>query len=212
MLTKLKLTAAAAVLATTAGMLGVTSGAAHAATGSFKDGPYASHSPDSGTCGNNWAVDLFNRKFKVTLPANPDGSFTVVETFANGVFLTHAGSSPEACGTTPTNGTLKAGISGTLAGSFTITVAPGAIFNSSGSCAVDTEGECTTRAWVSGFFGTSSTYSIPHYNIVYNASASVATVAHKWTNADTGDLGDIATGTAPAPSATHGSQHASSLS
>jgi hypothetical protein len=182
-------------------MAGATLGSASvanagsAAGGSFSDGPYASHSPDSGTCGNNWAVDLMNRSFKVTLPANNDGSYTVVETFSAGHFLTHAGTSPESCGTTPTNGHIKAGVSGTFGGSFTIIVAPGATFNPNGSCTLDSEGECTTNTWIVGFFGSGAGgagHNVTKFNLKYVASAKVATVANKWTNADTGDIGDIA--------------------
>src|SRR5687768_12050823 len=39
-------------------------------------GPYSSGSPDSGTCGNNWAQDTFNRHF--TVKHNHDGTFTVI--------------------------------------------------------------------------------------------------------------------------------------
>src|SRR5687768_13737919 len=38
-------------------------------------GPYPSGSPDSGTCGNDWAEDTFDRHF--TVRTNPDGTFTV---------------------------------------------------------------------------------------------------------------------------------------
>src|SRR2546425_12841435 len=42
-------------------------------------GPYASGSTDSGTCGNDWANDLFNRFF--TVFTRSDGSIVVVEQF-----------------------------------------------------------------------------------------------------------------------------------
>lgn len=47
-------------------------------------GPYASGSTDSGTCGNDWANDTFDRHF--TVHSNPDGTFTVIEQFKNGAF------------------------------------------------------------------------------------------------------------------------------
>src|SRR5438477_3179355 len=40
-------------------------------------GPYPSGSPDSGTCGNDWAMDTFDREFVVR--SNGDGTFTIVE-------------------------------------------------------------------------------------------------------------------------------------
>src|SRR5690349_7855627 len=39
-------------------------------------GPYASGSEDSGTCGNDWAQDTFDRHF--TVHNNRDGTYTVV--------------------------------------------------------------------------------------------------------------------------------------
>src|SRR4051812_49665925 len=60
-------------------------------------GPYASNSPDEGTCGNTWAEDTFDRLYTVkTKPIN--GSYSVVEKFKNGTFTTLAGPSPAACG------------------------------------------------------------------------------------------------------------------
>src|SRR4029078_13466357 len=53
-------------------------------------GPYASGSPDSSTCGNDWADDTFARDFTVR-------GATVVEQFKNGSFVTNAGASPGAC-------------------------------------------------------------------------------------------------------------------
>src|ERR1700747_389883 len=44
-------------------------------------GPYASGSGDSGTCGPDWATDMFDRDF--TVRSNGDGTYTVVEQFKN---------------------------------------------------------------------------------------------------------------------------------
>jgi hypothetical protein len=62
-------------------------------------GPYPSTSPDSGTCGNDWAQDTFDGHF--TVRPNGDGTYTVVEEFKNGSFVTNAGASPGACETNP---------------------------------------------------------------------------------------------------------------
>src|SRR5690349_9474199 len=56
-------------------------------------GPYASTSPDSGTCGD-WANDTFDRDFTVR---TSNGETTVVEQFKNGSFVTMSGPSPGAC-------------------------------------------------------------------------------------------------------------------
>src|SRR5690349_20454771 len=80
-------------------------------------GPYPSGSPDSGTCGNNWAEDTFDRDF--TVRTNAAGT-TVVEQFKNGSFVTDAGPSPGACDTTDGYGpgTLQAGHTGSMHGYF----------------------------------------------------------------------------------------------
>lgn len=51
-------------------------------------GPFHSSSPDSGTCGNDWAIDTFDRFFKVHTTPNPDGTYNVVEDFKKGTFVT----------------------------------------------------------------------------------------------------------------------------
>ncbi|MEP6910870.1 MAG: hypothetical protein ABI896_10635, partial [Actinomycetota bacterium] len=61
-------------------------------------GPYASGSPDSGTCGNDWAQDTFDRDF--TVRSNNDGTYTVVQQFKNGSFVTDLGPSTGSCDTT----------------------------------------------------------------------------------------------------------------
>src|SRR2546422_4180044 len=50
-------------------------------------GAYPSTSPDSGTCGPDWANDTFDRHF--TVRRNPDGTFLVVEQFKDGSFVTY---------------------------------------------------------------------------------------------------------------------------
>ena len=60
-------------------------------------GPYPSVSPDSGTCGTDWANDTFDRHF--TVRENLDGTFTVVEQFKNGSFVTMSAPGPGSCDT-----------------------------------------------------------------------------------------------------------------
>jgi hypothetical protein len=55
-------------------------------------GPYPSTSPDSGTCGPDWATDKFNRFFAIR-PVAP-GTFNVYEQYRDGSFATPG--SPEA--------------------------------------------------------------------------------------------------------------------
>src|SRR5437879_2028107 len=56
-------------------------------------GPFASTSPDSGTCGNDWANDTFKRSFEIDTSHPKD----VIESFDDGRFVTIAGPSPNAC-------------------------------------------------------------------------------------------------------------------
>jgi len=75
-------------------------------------GPYTSGSPDSGTCGNDWATDTFDRHF--TVHSNHDGTYTVVQQFKNGSFVTNEGPSPGSCDLTDGSppGTVDQGVTG----------------------------------------------------------------------------------------------------
>jgi hypothetical protein len=146
-------------------------------------GPYASNSPDSGTCGNTWANDLFNRVYAVKTVPNADGTYNVVEQFKKGTFTTLAGPSPGACDTNP-GGTLSGTVTGKMQGSFTIVVSAGA-YNPSATCALP----CYTADFVATFFGASATYNVTSYDIKYNARKH-----GNWKNASPdkgGNSGDI---------------------
>jgi hypothetical protein len=171
-----------------------TANAATNAGGSFSDGPYASTSKDSGTCGNDWAIDLFNRNFTATLPANGDGTYSVKETFTKGSFITIAGQSPAACDANDAShgATIAEGISGKMKGSFMISVSNGA-FNPNGSCERDSDGQCTTAGWIKGYFGDSATYQVTTFTFTYTGAKHQGLQFKTWTNADTGNIGDIAT-------------------
>jgi hypothetical protein len=170
-----------------------TGNASTGSGGSFKDGPYTATTPDSGCQGNNWAQDLFVRNFVVHLPP-VGGVYTVTEKFQKGHFSTFDGFSPgNGCGSSFTH--VKEGVSGTFNGTFTMSVTPGTGgFNPGGSCEKTTyDGweQCDTAGWVHGFFGNDASYDIPHFSFKYKASGQ-GLVANAWTNADTGNAGDIA--------------------
>lgn len=103
-------------------------------------GPFASTSPDNGSCGNVWALDTFDRFFHVH--DNGDGSFSVREQFKNGSFVTNAGPSPGACSDSRHGSTLIAGMNGTFTGYLELTVT-GGVFTPTG-CATAPAGTCTT--------------------------------------------------------------------
>jgi hypothetical protein len=150
-------------------------------------GPIASTSPDSGTCGNDWAVDTFERHFSVDTRANANGTYSVTEQFKNGTFVTSAGFSPGGCQPGNTPATLAAGITGTMHGDFLIVVT-GGTFNPNAVCTAATCG--TTGAFVATVFGGGASYDVPTFAFHYNASN-----CGDWMNASTdrgGNRGDIA--------------------
>lgn len=91
------------------GALLLLPGVASAGPAARHYGPFASTSPDSGSCGNNWATDTFERHFTVKTSLNDDGTYTVTQQFMNGSFVTIAGDSPGGCDTNP-GGTVGAGV------------------------------------------------------------------------------------------------------
>jgi hypothetical protein len=182
-----------------------------AVSGSFVDKPYAAATPDSGTCGDNWAVDLFSRQFTV-FPQNPDGSWTVQQKFLNGRFIslgngqTGSAPSPGACNAGPDNGNqLREGVIGSFSGTFTITIDPGFSFVGTGGCGTlsdwpvaagsgTTPGDCTTKGWIETHFPGSTyggTANVTSFNLVYKAR--IAGVVKSWTNSSAGNTGDICT-------------------
>jgi hypothetical protein len=150
-------------------------------------GPFPSSSPDSSTCGNDWAQDTFDRDF--TVRSNGDGTFSVVEQFKGGSFLTMAGFSPGGCDTDP-GGTVRAGVSGSMHGYLVIAVT-GAQTSQSASC-VPT-GPCTTTGFIQSHF-TGSAFTIGTFFFHY--AAGDQSLAHgEWKNAScdrAGNQGDVA--------------------
>ncbi len=153
-------------------------------------GPFAGATPDSGTCGNNWANDTFDRFFSVNTTPNPDGTYNVTEEFKNGTFVTVAGKSPGACENGPDNGnTVGDGVTGTMHGTFNIVVSNGT-YDPNAVCTQSTCG--TTASFIQTVFGASATYDVPTFNFHYNADNN-----GDWKNASSdrgGNTGDI-TGT-----------------
>jgi hypothetical protein len=161
-------------------------------------GPYNSTSPDSGTCGPDWAKDTFDRVF--TVHRNTDGTFTVIEQFKNGSFVTMAGASPGACDTNP-GGTVNAGVVGSMHGYFIVPLPVGeAQISTSQDCVVgDPTADCTTTGFIDSHFspcyadGTGTcpvTTFFDHYS-----AGNQGLIYHEWKNASAdrgGNDGDIA--------------------
>jgi hypothetical protein len=158
-----------------------------AAPGVRNYGPFAGGSVDSGTCGNSWANDTYNRFFKVLTEANPDGSYTVTEDFRQGSFVTIAGQSPGACeaGGNP-NATVAAGVTGKFSGTFNIIVHAGVFNGAATPSDLDHDGQIGTTDFIGSVFGTSATYDFSQFNFQYSTKNNGS-----WTNSDTGNSGDI---------------------
>ncbi|MEO8744999.1 MAG: hypothetical protein ABI334_08710 [Candidatus Dormiibacterota bacterium] len=142
-----------------------------------------SGSADSGTCGNNWANDTYSRHFDV----EQNGDTTVLtEFFKNGHFVTVAGASPGACESG--NGTLiTAGIRGSFHGSES-GIVTGGTFNPDGTCSAT----CNSTDWVAALFGDGAAWSVQTFSFTYEAQGG-GLLFRRWTNASTGNIGDIAT-------------------
>jgi hypothetical protein len=161
-------------------------------------GPFAGTSPDSGTCGNDWAADTFTRNFFVHPNAN--GTFRVIETFSNGKFVTVFGPSPGACNSGSNNGsTVAAGIMGRFGGFLNGTVS-GRTYNSHGC---DVPAPCTTtKGFLLVVFGPGAKYTCidgptDQCSFFFGYFApDQGLKSHVWINASPdlgGNRGDIAT-------------------
>jgi hypothetical protein len=166
-------------------------------------GPYSSMSTDSGTCGNDWANDTFDRHF--TVHRNPDGTLTVIEQFKNGSFVTPASDSPPtnfspgACQPAgPPQGTVNSGVVGDLHGYFIIPLPAGEMQTSfDSSCVSGTpSAPCTTTDFINTHFTPAcypTTCTVTTFFFHYSAGDQ-SLIDHEWKNASAdrgGNSGDI---------------------
>ena len=165
-------------------------------------GPYASGSPDSGTCGNDWAEDTFNRDFAVR--SDGTGGCTIVEQFKNGSFVTNFGFSPGACDITDGSppGTVDAGITGSMHGYFIISnVRTQTSMSPYCDALAMTNTGCTTTTFVNTHFAPCypATCQVTTFLFHY-AAGDQSLVEHEWKNASAdrgGNHGDIRSTTFP---------------
>ncbi len=152
-------------------------------------GPFAGSSPDSGTCGNDWAKDTFKRFFTVSRAS--DSSFTLREDFKEGEFVTVAGDSPGGCETAAPHGsTVEAGIRGNFHGFLAGAVTSG-IFDPNATC----RAPCNGAKFLTAFFGPSAVWGVNTFKFNYHAEAPHLAFRN-WQNASDdqgGNRGDIAT-------------------
>ena len=154
-------------------------------------GPFASGSTDSGTCGNDWANDTFERLF--TVKRNEDRTFTLREDFREGEFVTIAGASPGACETGTSNGnTIRAGVRGEFSGYLAGRVTGGTgTFEPAGGCPAP----CGGDKFVSIHFGAGATWDVTTFRFRYKADDEDGLRFTHWQNASPdkgGNKGDIA--------------------
>jgi len=158
-------------------------------------GPFPSTSPDSSTCGNNWATDAFDRHF--TVRNNGNGTYEVVEQFKNGAFVTMAGASPGGCDT-DVGGTIRAGVTGSLQGYEVITVTGTQSSQDSSCVATMPTLPCTTAGFIQTHFA--GGFTVGTYFFHY--SAGDQSLFHgEWKNASCdrgGNQGDVASTGGPA--------------
>jgi len=177
-------------------------------------GPYASSSPDSGTCGNFWADDTFDRHFTVFTRAT---GITIVEQFKDGSFITPStGSvlfstppspspnpSPGACETSLVpQGTVDNGVTGSLHGYFVIPLQAGSTQDSNSpycNALTSSNTDCTGTTFIETHFTScypahcpvdfSVTTFFDHY-----AAGGQGLIITEWKNASAdrgGNHGDI---------------------
>jgi len=174
----------AMVVIFTIALLSISSlGSASAAPDMREYGPFHGVSADSGTCGNEWATDKFNRYFTVSTTPNLDGTYTVILEYRQAKFETIAGPSPGACDL-GNNATVGAGIKGKFSGTFTIIVS-GGTYNADAKPGPGT----TAASFVPEVFGPTATFAVPAFSLEYSTANNGS-----WTNSSSGNSGDI-TGT-----------------
>ena len=174
--------------------------ASASAKSDYHMGPYNSTSPDNGSCGQQWAVDTFQRDFNVH--DNGNGTFRVREEFKNGSFTTTGPVSPGACETGSNHGSaVSAGVNGTMQGFLQGTVTS-STFNPNGCSAVGAD--CTTtQGFLLAVFGASGPgtftcnfgYAGCDFNFEYTAGDQ-GLLYHHWQDTEQGGTevfrGDIA--------------------
>lgn len=148
-----------------------------------KIGPIRSHAIDTGTCGNNWAKDTFDRYYSVT--QNKDGTYTLHVDVKAGTFITTAGASPASCQTEAILRNIPGGISGTMQGYLDARISEGT-YNQNATCG---QLNCqTTAGFISTFFP-GARYNITDYYFFYSTDHR-----GEWKNASEsrgGNHGDI---------------------
>jgi hypothetical protein len=169
----------------------LASGGTSAANGAREFGPYTITSPDSGTCGNDWANDIFTRRFIVQ--PNDDGTYTLRVVNTDGSFVTIEGRSPGACEPDSRHGQLiTGGVTGKMHGQLVGTVRGGTL-DPSATCG----DPCYMSTFTHAFFGPTATFTCVDgggvCDFAFEYSSGAPGLGYRqWTNASRGNTGDIA--------------------
>ncbi len=144
-----------------------------------------SDDPDSGTMGNNWAVDDFNQHVQVW-QTGPDTFYVDVRYV--GTFVTVAGPSPGAAYAAPGSPvTVAAGIEGNMEGGYQATIT-GSLKPNPSSKPKGNYGQyeySTYPGWLDVFFNVSN-FDQYYWGWQYHTPQNGT-----WINASTGNVGDI---------------------
>jgi hypothetical protein len=169
------------------------------------DGPFAGSSTDSGTCGNDWANDVFTRFFSIF---SMNGAIVVVEQFKNGTFTTPASDSPSlnpspgACdnGQTYDGGVVNNGVTGSFHGYFIIPIPSGITeTNNSPHCDATTgaDSDCNTTTFIDTHFSGCAypaVCSVTTFFFHYSGGLGQGLIANSWIDSSpdrAGEIGDI---------------------
>lgn len=122
---------------------------------------HVTNDPDSGTCGNNWAIDAFDRVFVVKL----NSPYVFTELFQNGTFRTTPGQSPGACEFAPDVNTVGDNVVGTFHGNEPNVTVIGGTFNPSAKCTTATCG--TTVGFCATVYGPGAVCTVSSFDFDY---------------------------------------------
>jgi hypothetical protein len=117
--------------------------------------------PDIGTCNNVWALDSFDKFYRLT--SNKDGTYNLQVNYKNGTFISNAGFSPGACESGTNNGSIVGvGVTGKTHQEYNATVIATVPANQNPDCGVDNVGCTGSGGFLNAVFGAGN-HSTPDF-------------------------------------------------
>jgi len=170
--------------------------------GTMQFGPYPSTTGDQGTCGFDWATDTVNRFFMIRKLATPPDTYSVIQKFKSGTFVTPGPPpfgpdplrhSPGACDSSDETppGTVADGVTGKFHGYIDMTITALVYSPSTAMCAPPCffTGDFLISVFPAGFVRMDNAF---FFHFVADIPNSL--VFHEWKNASCfrgGNHGDI---------------------